>query len=235
MESLPVDWNALGEALAAARAQWPSFPYPWEGLEDALRERGLDALPLVGYGSLISEVSARATIDVGETADRRAVAAFGAKRLFNYRMPGELLERRYGVPRDSREAAALNCETTGDPADALNGILTQVHAKDLDPLRERERHYGLRPALWLPWGDWRAAPRVAYLLECLPENGAPGHPYSADIDPQPEYVRTCREGARAISEAFLRFFDATAFLADRTTPLARSRYVREPGEGPAAP
>ena len=203
------------------------FPYPWEKLEQHMDELGESYFPLVGYGSLINQVSAAKTINVGDDAARQAVIAFGAKRIFNYRMPEKIRENRYGMTPNNRDIAALNCETTYKAKDQFNGILTSVHRDTLDALRDRERHYALRPIIFLEWENLSSKPSVAYIFECLPAESIDDHPYDSNIAPHSLYTQQCREGSRAISQEFLDFFDRTTFLANKTTPLSETALATE--------
>jgi len=225
MLSLTVDLESIQHALDQAKSSLPAFPYPWEGLEDQMDSRDESYFPLVGYGSLINQTSAAKTINVGDDAARQAVVAFGAKRIFNYRMPADLLESRYGMTTADHDIAALNCETTYRVEDMFNGILTSVRRDTLDALRDRERHYGLRPIVYLKWDDLSSTPTVAYIFECLPAEGIAEHPYDSSIAPQPTYTQLCRQGSQAISDDFLGFFDKTTFLADKATPLSETHFA----------
>jgi hypothetical protein len=44
--------------------------------------------------------------------------------------------------------------------------------------------------------------------------------------PHPAYARLCRDGARAVSENFLRLYLRTTYLADRKTTLAEWERLR---------
>ena len=226
MQTLPIDLDSIQHALDQVKSNHPAFPYPWEKLEQHMDECGKSYFPLVGYGSLINQVSAAKTINVGHDASRQAVAAFGAKRIFNYRMPASILESRYGMTPQDHDIAALNCETTYDARDQFNGILTRVRRDTLDALRERERHYALRPIVFLEWENLSSKPTVAYIFECLPTEGIDDHPYDSNIAPQPSYTQLCREGSRAISKDFLDFFERTTYLADKTTPLSKTDFAK---------
>ncbi|MEM9160334.1 MAG: hypothetical protein AAGB46_14915 [Verrucomicrobiota bacterium] len=213
------DEQVLQDQLAALATTHPSFPYPWNDLESFLHEAQMDALPLVGYGSLINQASAGRTINTDESAKRQAVAAYGAIRVFNYRMPERFLHERYGSTEENK-VAALNCEATGNASDAFNGILSHVARQHLPALREREKHYSLKPCLYTPWDAPSDSAEVAYFFELLPNAAIPDHPYDPTVLPHSDYTDICRTGAAAISPDFLNFFDHTTLLADKQTTLA---------------
>jgi len=200
--------RALGEL-----AGHPRHAYPWAGLEGGVR--------LVGYGSLLNAASAARTL----TTARRGlpIVAFGARRLFDYVMtPGA--EGRYGTPPDPRARAALNVRLTGALGDAVNGLLFDVPAGDVEALRLREIDYDLEPVVCLPWQRFDESPFVAHILTCparsLRQRGqapADGSPQPSPLLPHPHYYQVCREGAASVSEEFLRFFLASTFLADGLT------------------
>lgn len=210
----------IEEALKRCAETYPTFSHPWHGLEDFLKKAGLNSLALIGYGSLINQQSAGRTINVDGSANRQAVFAYGAIRVFNYRMDPEFLNERYGSPHSSNHVAALNCELTGRAKDQFNGILTHVNIDSLEPLREREKGYALRPVVYHAWGDSEGKLEVAYFLELLPDPDAEFHRYDSSILPHIHYTKLCQEGALAISQSFLEFFNETSFLADKVTRLS---------------
>lgn len=211
--------SKIKSALESCSTEYPSFTYPWNELEKWLDKTSRPKLPLIGYGSLINQQSAGRTINVDDSAKRQAVKAFGAKRVFNYRMPATLLTDRYDTPLDSREVAALNCELTSEASDEFNGILTHVESNRLDQLREREKHYSLKPVVYHDWDGNENNLQVAYILELLPNDKIPNNPYDSTILPHKEYTKLCQKGALAVSETFLEHFDATSLLADKKTSL----------------
>jgi len=226
MPDQSLDLDPIQRALNETKAKQPAFPYPWNDLERQMDDQGDSYFPLIGYGSLINQASAAKTINVGGDAARKAVIGFGAKRIFNYRMPADLLMERYGMTPENHDIAGLNCETTYNVEDQINGVLTSVRRDTLDALRQRERHYALRPIAYLPWNSPQSTPAIAYIFECLPTEGVADHPYASDIAPQPTYTQLCRDGSKAISDDFLAFFDQTTYLADKITPIAATTYAK---------
>ncbi|HYH68683.1 MAG TPA: hypothetical protein VD866_28580 [Urbifossiella sp.] len=202
--------------LAARLGADPGYPYPWEGLEAALGRAGR-RLPLIGYGSLMDPGSAARTIRPG--AERRAVVAFGARRVFNYAMPYAVLTR-LGWATDTSARAALNVYPTGNPADVLNGVRIEIPEADIPALRAREQGYDLRPLACLDWDEPAGRPAVGYVL-CAPDNPPDGSQRTDDaLTPQPDYARLCRDGAAGFGAAFEAFYLATTWLADRRTTAA---------------
>jgi hypothetical protein len=210
---------SIESALEACSKDYPSFTYPWEGLESFLSESKLSSLPLVGYGSLINEASAARTINTDTSARRAPVVAYGAIRVFNYRMSPAYVNERYGTPESSKHLAALNCERTGRGEDRFNGILTHVAPDTLGAFRDREKDYALQPVVYQLWDQPDSKPQVAYILELKPGDGSEGDRYDSTILPHIDYTRLCQTGAQAISEAFLDYFNKSTFLADKETSL----------------
>ena len=195
------------------------FEYPWNGMEEAVAKTSENTLLLVGYGSLLNRDSAARTIKDTPREGHPPVLALGARRVFNYVIPGARL-KSYGGNFPPRERAALNVDYTRSPADALNGRLLTVAPPDLAALREREFGYDLRPVVCVRWGEWEAAPFTASVL--VAAEGTRGGRQVIDNDalPHPLYAGLCRAGAHAVSEAFLQLYLETTFLADRKTSLA---------------
>jgi hypothetical protein len=176
-------------------------------------------LLLVGYGSLLNRDSAARTIKDTPADGDPPVLALGARRVFNYVIPEARL-KSYSGNFPPRERAALNVDYTRSAGDVLNGRLLTVAPADVAALREREFGYDLRPVICMRWGDWEAAPFTAYVL--VATEGTRGGQQVIDNDalPHPLYAGLCRAGAHAVSEAFLRLYLETTFLADRKTTLA---------------
>jgi len=80
----------------AETSREPSYPFPWESLEQDLVGRGFSRLPLVVYGSLLYSGSATQTWRDKSASRRHPVLGFGVRRIFNYDLP--LGSRRYPVP-----------------------------------------------------------------------------------------------------------------------------------------
>jgi hypothetical protein len=146
------------------------------------------------------------------------VVAFGVRRLFNY----EIDERvsRYGPPVTPRSRGALNVVVTGNPEDAINGILLSVHSGDIRAFRLREKGYDLVPVATIPWERREEHPTIAYILQCPDEPRDGRVRTSHDVQPHLAYYRACRDGAASFGEEFLRFWLATTYLADGVTPVA---------------
>jgi hypothetical protein len=205
-------WEAV-RRLHADLSTRPGWEYPWEGLEADLKRAGRPLL-LVGYGSLMNEASAAQTISPAVPA--RAVVAFGARRVFNYAMPEDVLARR-SWPADPVARAALNAYRSPNPEDAINGACLEVPPAGVPALCARERGYDLQPVACLWWDEPAGRPFPAYILSA-PDHPRRGPRWSDDqICPQPQYYDLCRRGAAAFSQAFLEFYLDTTFLADRRT------------------
>ena len=195
------------------------FDYPWNGLEEAVAKMPEGKLLLVGYGSLLNRDSAARTIRDTPAEGHPPGLALGARRVFNYVIPQARL-KSYGGNFPLRERAALNVDYTRSAADALNGRLLAVAPADIAALREREFGYDLRPVICIRWGDWEAAPFTAYVLVAAKGTRDGQQVIDDNALPHPVYAGLCRAGAHAVSEAFLRLYLETTFLADRKTSLA---------------
>jgi len=185
----------------------PPLPHPWEALPDG-------DLAIVGYGSLVNRASAALTLSEKALETFRPVVVFGARRVFDYRMP--VYVPRYGLPASRRHRAALNVRPTGDPDDTFNGVLLEIPAADLPALRKRERSYDLVQLPCADWEDPAALIGAAWILSA--PAGSPA--VDPTILPHVRYVEVCREGAARIGEEFSAFWEATTFLADGVSPVS---------------
>lgn len=208
------------ETLLAESSDY-CFDYPWNGLEEKLSEAGENHLKMIGYGSLLNPESAARTISNTPKIGHPPVIAFGAKRLFNYVMPQDVIARySVGVKYPGNMCAALNTRFTGKVDDVLNGRVISLHIEDLDALRDREKGYNLMPVSFLPWDDIGSTPLLGFVL-CATERPWQGNVYVNDsIEPFPPYLQVCRDGVELVSREFHRCFLDTTKLADGVTCLA---------------
>ncbi|TWT90305.1 hypothetical protein Mal64_06900 [Pseudobythopirellula maris] len=183
--------------------------YPWEGLEGSLAKRGLSAITLVGYGSLMNTESAAKTLSGVPAEGYPPVIAWGARRLFDYVMtPGAFV--RYGQPTDETEVAALNVLWTGSCSDCLCGRAITLEVSDLPALRQREQNYDLCPVAWMPWSGENDSVSLGYVLRAPQGSEA----VCKDIRPYPPYLKVCVEGARSVDPPFEACFWETTYEAD---------------------
>jgi len=194
----------------------PVFPFPWDGLEKFAANQPGGQLPVVGYGSLLNKASAARTLN--ESAQRTPCIAYGCRRVFNYRMPVEVL-KRFGVTQISRSIAALNALATYDLTDLINGILFGVAQAEIAAFRLREFGYDLKPVYCLPWKDPKDSPFLTAYILCAPDIASKPEYQVTDgtLLPQPGYAKLCEEGASEVSKEFLDLFLATTYLADKIT------------------
>ncbi len=186
--------------------------YPWTELEARLVASG-QPLRLLGFGSLLNPESARRTIRDTPPEGHPPVLAYGARRVFNYRMPPEVIAR-YGADPQSRELAALNTRCTGRVEDVLTGRLVTVSPVDIGALRDREIGYGLHPVVCFPWDAAADRPLIAYAL-CAVDSAIVDN----DLLPFPPYVEVCRAGARLVDDAFEHAFLETSWLGGERLTL----------------
>lgn len=188
--------------------------YPWDGLEDELRDAGVMSIDLAGYGSLLNAESARTTIPDTPPEGHPPIMVYGATRIFNYEMPGFFLESRYGLDPDIAGRAALNSAWTGRSADSFNARLLTVAVEDIEALRCREVGYDLAPITWRAWDDPDAEVQAGYTL-CATKRPVWDMVFVNDeILPCEPYLELCRVGARGVSAAFEEMFLDSTLLAD---------------------
>lgn len=209
--------RAISEKMAEA-LQEPVYLYPWDSLERDLKTKGLSRFPIVAYGSLVNIESANVTLQDQSLIHHRPVIAFGARRLFNYKMPKNT--RRYGsTTRHTR--AALNVQTTDNIDDVVNGILFEITLEEIPAIRAREIGYDLVPIATINWNENKDPPFLTYILRCPDELPMGKRLTSDQIVPHRQYYLICRRGARKVGEDFLRFWLDTTYLADGVTPISQ--------------
>lgn len=209
--------KAISSKMADALEE-PIYLYPWESLENDLERRDLSRFPFLAYGSLINIESAAVTLQDQSLSKYRPAIAFGARRLFNYKMPKNT--RRYG-PASGRTRAALNVQTTDNIDDVINGILFEITLEEIPAMRAREIGYDLVPVATIGWNRTNDPPFLAYILRC-PDRPLKGERLTSNgILPHKRYYLVCRGGAREVSEDFLHFWLATTYLADGVTPVSQ--------------
>lgn len=193
----------------------PMLEHPWAGLEESLTKEGRDRLRLIGYGSLVNADSAAMTLAEEVARNAAPVMAYGARRLFDYRM--DAVNSRYQDPQAPDALALLNVWLTGDPGDCFNGVVIEIPLEDLPALREREADYCLAPIVYRRWDESEA--QSGWVLSCV--EGTPGGAsrIRRNLTPNRRYYRVCRAGAEAFGQAFLAAWLETTFLGDGETPV----------------
>lgn len=210
--------NAVEDMIKDAKKK-TIYRYPWEKLEENLENKDLSGTLIVGYGSLLNITSASKTLSKESLRTFQPVIAFGARRLFNYEMPWNT--ERYGPPTNPIARAALNIRITQNAHDVVNGVLINVAAKDIAPIRKREIGYDLIPVVCVRWNRVDMVPFLAYIF-CCPEGLREGKRLtSRKIMPHRKYYLLCRKGAHEYGDEFLRLWLATTYLADGTTTVAQ--------------
>ena len=207
--------SSLG-GLVRQLADKKTLEHSWQGLEELLAAEGVERLRLLGFGSLVNADSAAATLAEDAARGGTAVMAYGARRVFDYRMDGA--NSRYLLPEAPDARALLNTRVTGDPADRLNGVLLETPLGDLAALREREADYSLARVAFRPWGMEEVG--SAWILTCEPGTRAGRRRIRMNLTPNPCYYQVCREGAASFGPEFLQTWLDTTFLADGATRVA---------------
>ncbi len=189
--------------------------HPWAGLEDRLKKDGSGRLRLIGYGSLVNAESAAMTLAEEVAQNAGPVMAYGARRVFDYRM--DAVNSRYEDPKAPDALALLNVRLTGDPGDCFNGVVIEAPLEDLPALRERETDYCLAPIAYRRWDESEI--QSGWVLTCV--EGTPGGAsrIRRNLTPNPRYYRVCRDGAGAFGKAFLATWLECTFLGDGETPV----------------
>ncbi|MCV6587972.1 MAG: gamma-glutamylcyclotransferase [Marinobacterium sp.] len=184
---------------------------------------------MVGYGSLLSETSARETVP--ELTNFRLVEVPGYRRIFN--KVGIVFFSRYNINPDSLEIAS--CSTEEAPESAMICSQFEVPESAFEALYEREHRFrwievetiDSRGKVQLGrmcsgWND-----RDYRLNKCVTEAEYQyrvgqyyrGAIWRDDILPHPDYLTFCLQSAeQAGSEVLANFMDTT-FLADGLTPV----------------
>ncbi|MDB6112883.1 MAG: hypothetical protein JWR69_4633 [Pedosphaera sp.] len=192
---------------------WPSWRYPWEGIEaNSLWDSG--GITLAAYGSLMNEASAAATLAPRPARTRQPALALGVQRVYDYVMPTAAL-RRYQVSPDGDERAALNAYVTGVRDDVINATLVSLTIEDIPALRAREVDYDLTPVPVLPGANPAASVAFAYLLTAPGGGGAARRDESSranNLMPVRPYHALVCEACSRVSDAWLELFLATTRL-----------------------
>jgi hypothetical protein len=205
--------------MMAEAAKEPTYRYPWDTLEEDLKDRHISEITVIGYGSLVNSASVALTLSEQSLATCQPVIAFGARRLFNYNMPLDL--DRYAPPIHPLARAALNVRLTGNVDDVVNGIAMKLSPADISKMREREVEYDLVPVVCHRWNELEKPPFLAHILCCFDEFRDGKRHTNDKIEPHRQYYSLCRKGASEFGEEFLRLWLATTYLADAVTPVAQ--------------
>ncbi len=194
------------------------YEYPWEGLEEKMEANCITEMRFVGYGSLLNSASAGRTLREESLRTFQPVIAFGARRLFNYEMPADVV--RYEPAIHPLARAALNVLPTGKMEDIANGIVMKLTVTEIPAIRGREVGYDLVPVACLEWNDLERPPFLAYILCCFDEPREGKCHMNDKLEPHQGYYSVCRKGASEFGEEFLRLWLTTTYLADGVTPVA---------------
>lgn len=205
---------SLKDAIREAH-KTPEIPYPWHGLEQICDRCEGGRLPLIGYGSLISQLSARRTLQHSHVDAMFPVQAYGVRRIFNYRMPLNALSH-WGTSPESAHVAALNVRLTWAEEDSVNGVVIAIDKRDLPQLRQREGGYSIATVPYRRWADHEKAHihGLAYILSDPRANAA-----NEALSPVIGYLEMCRDACNRFGQEFVDEFNRTTFLSDGKTPL----------------
>ena len=197
-------------------------------------------MPLIaGYGSLMSEPSARETVP--DLTGFELCRIHGYERVFD--KVAMVFFQRHGATADRRDIAALS--TRPAPGRAMIGCRFGVPDEAMPALFEREHryHWVMAETVALDGSDPRPARMTTAITDedyrlnkCVTEaeyHRRVGRYYGGpirrdDVLPFPTYLAHVVRAVRGVSdEAYQDFLDTT-FLADGTTPL-RDYLAANPG------
>ncbi len=195
-------WQSVASLLESTKDR-PNVPYPWESLHAPA-----GFVRIIAYGSLMNRASAARTIRELDGCEPTPALAFGAKRVYEYKMPESLLKRYGGAP-PPEHSAALNVARTGRISDFFNGVLLRIPVESIPALREREAGYDLVELPCLPCMTSSREPTLAYALSSPAEAGWTFR----SILPHLDYHDVCYRGAAAWSPQFGECFLDTSYTA----------------------
>ena len=185
-------------------------------------------IKVVGYGSLLSEKSARETIP--SLQDFELVTVANYKRVFN--KVGIVFFQRHKIGMDDKEISS--CSTRPAPGVTMTCSLFSCTEDDFLVLYEREHRFRWINVECLT-SDRTEVGRMCtenddenYLLnKCVTPSEYfrrvgqfyCGRIWRNDILPFPTYLRHCLDAARQHGEGVYKNFVETSFLADGTTSI----------------
>jgi hypothetical protein len=202
----------------------PGMNYPWGNLESDLRNLETSTFDLIGYGSLLNPDSAKRTIKDTPENGHPPVLAIGATRVFEYVMPQSMIDE-HPEKFEPQKKAALNLRYSPTNRSLFNGRLLTVRVQDIEALRNREKGYDLQPVVYVPWGEWNAEPKNAYVLVARKQIMDGRQLVDETAEPFPPYEKTCRDGAALVSKPFLDFYLRTTYVGKDQLPL--SQYLKK--------
>ncbi|WP_339717907.1 hypothetical protein [Cyclobacterium amurskyense] len=196
-------------------SHYPTFKYPWIGLDEQIKETTANNFTLIGYGSLLNNYSSIKTLS-NDITTLIPVIAFGVKRIYNYKAPNEIVNK-YNSLDNPLCIGCLNTIFTNSINDAINGLTFELKAEEVDSLRDREKGYDLIPVVTINWKQPDDIIKICYVLSAPKEPRLNKIWVDSRILPIKKYEDLCLEGARSVSDEFLHFFHKTTYLADEKT------------------
>lgn len=203
-------------------ATYPSTNYPNKDAQSILNKYPNGKVLLFGYGSLINKESAGRSVSPEALNSMQPVAAFGFKRMFNYKTNNP--SPRWGINLPENERAMLNIEPMTTFKHVINGVTMEVDQNDLQQLISRETGYDLVPLLVADWNELISENpdvqiKVAYTFY-VPDELRNGIDYTqTKYYPVRGYLHAVQEGASLYGEDFLNYWNKTTYLGDGTTPV----------------
>lgn len=203
-------------------SSYPTLEYPNSEYQQVINKSPNGKVLIFGYGSLINATSAARTVSAEAVKSIRPVAAFGFKRLFNYKA-GNV--SKYGDVEEN-ERAMLNIIPKTTFHSTINGVVMEVTSEDLAKLVQREVGYDLVPVLVADWNDVisenpQVEVKIAYAF-IVPDEIRQGIDYTqTKYYPVRGYLHLVQEGSAAFGDKFLEYWNSTTFLSDGTTSVSQ--------------
>lgn len=190
----------------------PTYPYPYEHLEDSLTKQGKNSLLLFSYGSLMDKKSASLTLSPKALSTYRYAIAFGVIRLFDRDVPIKA-QSKWGIPLKSEARGMLNICPVSYLEEFVNGVVMEIPLEDIKNLLSREEGYDLIPIVIADWNSFIQKKEmkfeIAYALHA-PQSSVYT---SSHILPRPGYYELVRNAALQGGPLFeLLWYNTTYFL-----------------------
>lgn len=198
------------------------------GIHQKLYALPRETLTIIGFGSLLSEASARRTTP--RLTNYRLVTVTGYRRIFN--KAGIVFISRFGASRDDR--AIASCATRYDGSTRIVCCAFDIPASVFPALDEREHRYHWTEVDFTdvsgPAGRGRMCTEStddAYRCKCGTVEAYErrvgqfyrGRIWRDDLLPFPMYLDFCLDAARTHGPAVVDNFLDTSYLADGVTTI----------------
>ncbi len=185
----------------------------WDDFRNEFDRLEVEALPFIGYGSLINQIDARRTLR--DERDAEAIIGFGGKRVFKISTKGLMNLRGLPTVGHENEEAVVALDPIFDPNHTFNGMVFDVKRNEVDALQKRESVYQIKKVPYIKVDhlmSGQLAVESAYAL-VYPQNDG------LLLKPHLNYLFLILEGH--IEMDATRFFVETTYLSDGKTTIAQ--------------